>query len=233
MNDVFSIERFLGVIPKLIPYIGISIKIVLYGLVVGSILGIIVAVLRIKRIPVINQILSVYISFMRGTSMLVQLMLIYYGLPVFLKSLFGIDINSWDKMLFVYMTFILNEGAFLGELFRAAIESVPVDQTEAGYSVGLTGPQTFIRIVLPQAVKTAIPGYGVDIIGMFHNTSIAFTLGVVDLVGRAKTLGTASGHELEAYAFVAVIYIVISILLRVLFYVLDKKYSFGREGVKN
>ncbi|MBR1742779.1 MAG: amino acid ABC transporter permease [Lachnospiraceae bacterium] len=230
MEHIFSFERLWKVIPQLTPYIGISIRIVLYGLVLGSLLGMVVAVIRIKRIPVIHQILSVYISFMRGTSMLVQMMLIYYGLPMLLLAV-GIDINSWDKMTFVYMTFILNEGAFLGELFRAAIESVPAEQTEAGYSVGLTGAQTFLRIVLPQAVKTAIPGYGVDVIGMFQNTSIAFTLGVVDLIGRAKTIGTAMGHELEAYVYVAFLYIVVSILFRILFHWIDKRYSFGREGV--
>ena len=230
MGKIFSWERLWRVIPQLNPYISISLRIVISGLVFGSILGILVAFLRIKKIPVIDQILSVYISFMRGTSMLVQMMIIYYGLPILLKSVFGIDINSWDKLIFVKLTFILNEGAFLGELFRAGIESVPADQTEAGYSINMSGIQVFFRIVLPQAIKAVIPGYGVDVVGMFHNTSIAFTLGVIDLVGRAKTIGEASGHLLEAYVYVAFLYVSVSIIIRLLFHFIEKKVSFGREG---
>lgn len=230
MKNIFSWDRLWKVIPQLNPYIGVSFRIVLSGLVFGTLLGLAVAVLRIKKILIINQILSVYISFMRGTSMLVQLMIIYYGLPLLLKGTIGVDINSWDKLMFVKATFILNEGAFLGELFRAAIESVPAEQREAGYSINLTGPQVFFRIVLPQAVKTAIPAYGVDVIGMFHNTSIAFTLGVIDLVGRAKTIGIGTGHLMEAYVYVAFIYIIVSIILKLLFYLLDRKFTFGTEG---
>lgn len=231
MADLFDINRLWKVIPQLTPYLTITFQIVLVGLIAGSILGILVAVLRMRKIPVLHQILSVYISFMRGTPMLAQMMVIYYGLPIFLYSVFGIDINSWEKLTFVELTFILNEGAFLGELFRSAIEAVPYDQTEAGYSVGLTGTQTFFRIVLPQAVKTAIPAYGVDIVGMFHNTSIAFMLGVIDFVGRAKTIGIATDHVLEAYMYVAIVYIVVSILLRLFFKQIDQKFSFGK-GVK-
>lgn len=232
MTNLFSASRFLAAIPKILPYMGVTFHIVIVAVVLGSLLGLLVAVLRIKRIPVIQQILSVYISFMRGTPMLVQLMIVYFGLPLFIKGLTGIDINLWTKVIFVDITFVINEGAFLGEIFRGAIQAVPYEQTEAGYSVGLGRVQTFVQVVLPQSVKIALPAYGVDIIGIFHNTSIAFLIGVIDIVGRAKSIGIATGHALEAYIFVAIIYIAVSILLRVLFYKINETYSFDLKGGK-
>lgn len=230
MTNLFRFSRFLDAIPKILSYMGTTFHIVIVAVVLGSLLGLLVAVLRINRIPVIHQLLSVYISFMRGTPMLVQLMVVYFGLPVLIKALTGIDINSWTKIIFVDITFVINEGAFLGEIFRGAIQAVPYEQTEAGYSVGLNRVQTFLRIVLPQSVKIALPAYGVDIIGVFHNTSIAFLIGVIDIVGRAKSIGVATGHALEAYLFVAIIYIVVSILLRLLFHKINETYSFDWKG---
>ena len=231
--DFFSFERLINNIPKILPYVSVTFRIVIVGLVVGSLLGLIVAGLRINKIPVINQVLGVYISFMRGTPMLVQMMLLYYGLPMLLIGLTGWDINSWDKLRFVELTFIINEGAFLGELFRASIESVPYEQTEAAYSVGLNRFQAFTRIVLPQAFRIVLPAYGTDIIGMFHNTQIAFLLGTVDLIGRAKSLGVASGHVIESYIIVAAIYIICSVVLRFAFAYFDKKLSYGRGLAAN
>lgn len=183
MQELFDFQRFTKAVTQLIPYFYITLQIVLVAVSAGSLLGLLVAVLRIKKIPVIHHILSVYISFMRGTPMIIQMLLIYYALPGILWTTLGIDIGFWQKLTFVELTFVLNEGAFLGEIFRSAIEAVPYSQTEAGYSVGLTGFQTFLRIVLPQALRIALPAYGVDVIGIFHNTSIAFMLGVVDMIG--------------------------------------------------
>ncbi|MBP3196222.1 MAG: ABC transporter permease subunit, partial [Butyrivibrio sp.] len=109
--------------------------------------------------------------------------------------------------------------------FRGAITSVPYIQTEAGFSIGMTGVQTFTRIVLPQAFKVAIPHYGVDLVGVFQNTSLVFTLGVVDILGKAKTLGAATGHTLEGYVAATVIYITFSLLLKGAFILIEKKLA--------
>lgn len=193
----------------------------------GTILGILVAVLRIKKVPVVKQFLSVYISFMRGTPLLVQMMIAFYGLPLafgnLFQTLFGINLNRVGPEIYVIIAIVLNEGAFLGEIFRGAITSVPAVQTDAGYSIGMTGTQVFFRIVFPQAVKVALPHYGVDFIGVFHNTSLVFLLGVVDILGKAKTMGTATGHTLEGYIAVTIIFILISLLLKGTFTLIEKK----------
>ena len=229
MTDIFSWNRFFDNIPKILPYLSVTVKIVLFATVFGILLGIITAIIRINKIPVLNQIMGIYISFMRGTPMLVQMMLVYYGLPAILEGLFQWNINRWDKVLFVYITFALNQGAFLSEIFRSAILAVPSGQSEAGYSVGMTRIQTFKNIVLPQAVRVALPGFGTDFIGLFQNTSLAFLIGVVDVMGRAKTIGTATKHVIEAYVFIALLFTVVSIVMQLGFISADKKLNYKNE----
>lgn len=228
MVDLFRWNRFFENIPKILPYLSVTFQIVLYATIFGVILGILVAVVRIKKVPIVNQIIGIYVSFMRGTPMLVQMLVIYYGLPIFIENLSGIDINRWDKIVFVYITFALNQGAFLSEIFRSAILSIPVGQTEAGYSVGLTKLQTLRRIVLPQAARIAFPSFGSDLVGLFQNTSLPFLIGVVDIMGRAKTIGSATKHVIEAYVFIALLYIFISFVTKYIFYVVDKRLTYGR-----
>ncbi len=227
MGNYFSIERFLNVFPKIISNLSVNFHIVFWSMLLGTILAVFVAVLRLKKIPVISQIISVYISFMRGTPLLVQMMIAFYGIPLLLgtvfMNIFGINLNRIEPAIFVEIAIILNEGAFLGEIFRGAITSVPVVQAEAGYSIGMTGAQTFRRIVLPQAFKVALPHYGADFVGVFQNTSLVFTLGVVDVLGKAKTLGAATGHALEGYIAATIIYVSFSLLLKGAFLLLEKK----------
>lgn len=229
MQDLFVWERFFDNIPKILPYLSVTFSIVACATGFGILLGLLVAIVTIKKIPVLNQLFKVYVSFMRGTPMLVQLMLIYYGLPVLLDSVLGTDINrGWDKIIFAYITFILNQGAFISAIFYSAITSISIGQTEAGLSVGLSEFQTLRRIILPQMVRIALPPFGSDLVGLFQNSSLVFLIGVTDIMGRAKTIGSATKHVLEAYLFVAVIYVAVSLVVRLIFYYLNKTLEFGR-----
>lgn len=229
MQDLFKWERFFNNIPKILPYLSVPFSIVIYASFFGILLGLLIAIVNIKKTPVLNQIFKVYVSFMRGTPMLVQLMLVYYGFPLLFDSAFGTNINrDWNKIIFAYITFILNQGAFISAIFYSAITSIPVGQTEAGLSVGLSEFQTFRRIVLPQMVRVALPPFGSDLVGLFQNSSLVFLIGVTDIMGRAKTIGSATKHVIEAYLFVAIIYITISLIVRLIFYYLNKKLEYGR-----
>jgi L-cystine transport system permease protein len=232
MGSYFDGTRFVTRIGQILPYVFVNFRMVFWAMLLGTILAVFVAILRIKKIPVVNQLLLVFISFMRGTPLLVQMCLAFYGIPIVFGKLFlnvfGINLNRFDAYIFVIIAFILNEAAFLGEIFRSAILAIPILQTEACYSIGMTKSQTLFRVVLPQAVHVAIPQYGADLIGVFHNTSIAFTLGVLDMMARAKTLGVSTGHTIEGFVVVALIYIVISLSLKGLFKLLEKKLEFGR-----
>lgn len=231
MADFFSWKRFIENIPKILPYLPVTFQIVFYATIAGTLLGIGIALIRINKVWFLSQMAGVYVSFMRGTPMLVQILVVFYGMPVIVLALTGMDINRWDKIIFVYIAYALNQGAFLSEIFRSSILSIPQGQSEAGYSVGLTRFQTFTRIILPQAARIAVPGFSFDFVALFQGTSIAFLVGVVDVMGRAKTIGTATKHVLEAYIFIAILFIAISLLVKAFFARLDKKLAYGRRGM--
>ncbi len=229
MSELFQWDRFYENIPKIVPYLSVTFAIVITATLLGVLLGIVIALINMRKVPILHQFFKIYVSFMRGTPMLVQLMLVYYGLPVLIDSAFGTNINrEWGAIIFAYITFILNQGAFLSAIFYSAITSIPYGQTEAGLSVGLTEVQTFKRIILPQMVRVTLPPFGSDLVGLFQNSSLVFLIGVTDIMGRAKTIGTATKHVLEAYIFVAIIYIIISLIIRGIFRYLNDKLEFGR-----
>jgi len=233
MDKLFGWERFCENIPQTLPYLSVTFRIVVYATGFGVLLAAFIVLAELKKIPVLNPFFKVYVSFMRGTPMLVQLMIIYYGIPALIDPVFGTNINrGFSAVTFAYITFILNQGAFLSAIFYGAITSIPYGQTEAGFSVGLTELQTFRRILLPQMVRIALPPFGSDLVGLFQNSSLVFLIGVTDIMGRAKSIGAATKHVLEAYVFVVIIYIVISLTIRLLFYYLNTKLEYGREGVK-
>lgn len=228
INDLFNWERFFSNIPRILPALAVTFKIVFVVIIIGTLWGLLVALIQLKRVPVLYQISKVYVSFFRGTSMLVQLLLIYYGLPRLLDNLLGTNINqTWGKLIFVYITFVLNEGAFLSAIFYGAITSVNAGQFEAGYSVGLTHFQTFRRIILPQAIRGALPPFGSEFIGLFQSTSLVYYIGVTDVLSKARAVGAGLGHYLEAYLVVAVLFVVISALIRAVFSYLNRHLDYN------
>lgn len=228
MSDLFSWERFNSAFPKLIESLPVTLGIVIVAVIFGVLLGLVIALIRVHQVPILSPLCRVYVSFMRGTSIFIQMLIIYYGLPILIDSIFHIDINRLEKIIFVYITFSLNTGASLSEVFRSSILAVPSSQSEAAYSVGLSGWQTFIRIILPQATRIAIPSLGAELIALFQNTSLVFLIGIIDVMGRAKTIGSATMHSLEPYLGATLIYVVISLIIKAIFTLIDRKLTFGR-----
>lgn len=230
IRELFSWERFVICFPKIVPALSVTFQIVFVVIVIATALGIAVALIQIRKIPILYQISKVYVSFFRGTSMLVQLLLIYYGLPVIIDQILGTDINqTWGKMIFVYIAFGLNEGAFLSAIFYGAITSVPVGQMEAGYSAGLTRLQTYRRIILPQAVRIALPSFGADLIGSFQGTALVYYIGVVDVLGKARMVGANMKHYLEPYLVVAILFVIISLVIRGCFAWISSRLDYGKS----
>ncbi|MCR5623036.1 MAG: amino acid ABC transporter permease [Treponema sp.] len=216
MGEFFSWQRVFENFPRLVAKLPITFEIVLVAFAVGLTLGIILSFVELKRIPVLTQLLDVFISFERGTPLLVQMLVMYYGLPLVLEGLFGIDTRSWEKLTFVIITYTLNQAAFLSQDFRGAILSIPAGQKEAALACGLTPLQTAVRIVLPQSVRIAVPSIGLELIGLFQNTSLVSMVGVIDILGRAQSLGNLTSHTFESYLIVAFVFVVISLLLTAL-----------------
>lgn len=212
MGDYFDFKLIFEYLPELLSRLHITLILLFTATLIGLIIGAAIALIRLYKIPVLNQISIVFVSFMRGTPILVQMFIVYYGLPKVLL-LIGFDINRWDKFIFVILTYGLNMAAFVAEIIRGAIISVPIGQTEAAYAAGLMRLQTFYRIVAPQALLAALPSLSVNIVGLLQDTSIAFSLGIIDVMGQAKVIGARTYHTLESYAGAALIFLVLCIVL--------------------
>ena len=165
LSSIFRFSDMLEYFPKILSRFPVTLLIVVVSVAGGLVLGFILAAARIFKIPVLRELAALYISFVRGTPILVQLFVVYYGLPLLVAPL-GVDINHWSK-LFVLVTYLLNDGAFMSEIIRSSIESVPKGQREAAASVGLTTFQAYKRIIIPQAFKIAAPSFGTRVIGSF------------------------------------------------------------------
>jgi L-cystine transport system permease protein len=222
MGNYFNINLIFQYLPQLLSRLHITLLIVLSATAIGLIFGIILALFRVYKVPVLNQISIIYISFMRGTPILVQMFIVYYGLPMLLMKI-GININRWDKLYFVIITYGLNAAAFKAEMIRAAIVNIPIGQVEAAYSVGMTKLQAFARIIAPQSVIIILPTLGITLVGLLQDTSLAFTLGIIDVMGKVNAIAANTYRSLEGYVSAAIIFFILSILLEQLFSGIEKK----------
>lgn len=216
----FEVQYFLEVFPSLIKYIPLTIGLAVLSMILAIMMGLIIALITNKRIPVIYQLLNIILSFFRGTPMLVLLFLIYYGLPQLFPS-FSV-INSITAAI---IGLSVKNAAYLSEIFRAALKSVDEGQLEACLSVGMTRIQSLFRIILPQAIRNAIPATGNIFIGVIKETSLAFTLGVVELFAQGKMMASASLRYFETYLAVAIIYWVLTIIYSNLQELMERKMS--------
>lgn len=230
VGDFFSFQRVIEYFPKVLSRLPVTINIVLVSISIAMVLGTCIAIVRIKKIMILNQLAAIYVSFVRGTPILVQLFLVYYGMPLLIAGIVGSNITSdWNKLIFVYIAYGLNEAGFLSEHIRAAILSVPVGQAEAGYSIGLSTSQTFSRIIAPQAFRVLLPGFSAMLVGLLPATSLAYMLGVMDMMGKVKAIGTVTFHTLEGYFSAAIIFVVASFILEQVFNRLLKRLDYGRR----
>jgi L-cystine transport system permease protein len=230
--QAFDIGFVFTAIPTILKALPLTIMILTLSLFFGTILGLLTTVMKLKKNPVSSAIATFYVSFIRGTPPLLQLYLVYYGLPSVLKAV-GIDINDWDKVFFAIVTFSMNSGAYLSEVMRSAYLSVDKGQQEAAFSVGMGSIQAFKRIIFPQAFAIALPNLGNTVIQLFKETSLAFIIGVNDIMGEAQLI-IARGYgvkQFETFIAVSLIYWGICIAMEKSFYSLEKMYKKGHKEI--
>lgn len=222
MENAFDMNMIGDFVPTLSAYLPVTLYILTLSLFFGFVLGLFLALPRIYNIPIVNQLAKVYISFFRGTPIMVQLFIVFYGIPA-LTGLIGIDTSKMDPFYAAVATYALSNAAAAAEIIRAGVGSVDKGQTEAAYSIGLSGSQAFRRIVLPQALVQAFPNMGNMVISSLKDTSLAFSIGVMDMSGRGQTLITSSNHSLEVYIALSIVYYAVAVLFEWLFQVAEKR----------
>ena len=191
-------------LPVLLGYLPLTIFMALVGMVCALVLASLMAVERVLRVPVLDLFVRVFISFFRGTPLLVQLFLFYYGLPQVLSFL-----TTINGVTATIMGLTLHFSAYMAESIRAAILGVDRSQWEAAQAVGMTQGQMMRQIILPQAARVAAPTLVNYFIDMIKGTSLAFTLGVTELMGATQKEAAGSFLYFEAFLVVAAIYWVI------------------------
>ncbi|MEZ8826241.1 amino acid ABC transporter permease [Vibrio amylolyticus] len=197
----FDIHYMIELIPILLKYLGTTMEMATWGLVFSLAFAIVLANIRVFKVPVFDQLSQLYISFFRGTPLLVQLFLLYYGLPQIFPIFIGLDAFSA-----AVIGLTLHFAAYMAESIRAAIIGIDRSQMEASLSVGMTSTQAMRRIILPQATRIALPSLMNYFIDMIKSTSLAFTLGVAEIMARAQMEASSSFRFFEAFLAVALIY---------------------------
>ncbi len=184
-------------------------------------LGVVVALCRMSRFRVVSAIAQFYISVLRGTPLMLQLMAIMFG-PYYL---FGLQMGPDWKYIACDIGFILNYAAYFGEIYRSGIQSIPRGQYEAANVLGYSRTQTFMKIVLPQVIKRILPAMGNEIITLVKDTSLAFVLGIAEMFSQAKALA-AREVSMIPYALAALIYWVFCLLIEFVLNRVEKKLDY-------
>ena len=184
-------------------------------------LGVVVALARMSRFKPLSLVARFYISILRGTPLMLQLMAIMFG-PYYL---FGLQMGSDWKYWACDIGFILNYAAYFGEIYRSGIQSIPRGQYEAANVLGYSRAQTFMKIVLPQVIKRILPAMGNEIITLVKDTSLAFVLGIAEMFSQAKALAAREVSMLP-YAIAALIYWVFCLLIEFVLGKVEKKLDY-------
>ncbi|MFC4799956.1 amino acid ABC transporter permease [Neobacillus sp. GCM10023253] len=192
-----------------------TIPLTIISFIVGIILAVLTALARISQGKVLRGIAGVYVSAIRGTPLLVQLFIIFYGLP-------NVGITL-DPFLSAVIGFSLSVGAYASEIIRAAILSIPKGQWEAGYSIGMTYAQALKRIILPQAARVSVPPLSNSFISLVKDTSLASLVLVTEMFRRAQEIASRNYEFLLVYTEAALIYWVICFFLSVLQQYMEKR----------
>ncbi len=193
---------------------GYTLLIVAVSLVIGGALSLPLAVARANRTPVANQIIWGYVYVFRGTPLLVQLYLIYYGLGQFeaVRDSFLWTVLK-DPLWCTLITFVLNTAAYTTEIFRGAIEAIPYGEVEAAKACGMSSWLRTTRIVLPNALRRALPAYSNEIIFMVHGSVVASTVTIVDILGAGRILNAKYYLAYEGFLAAAVLYMILVLFI--------------------
>ena len=192
---------------------------------VGSLpLGVLIALARMSRFKPLAWITRLYISFMRGTPLMLQLMALMFG-PYYV---FGLQLGSDWKLWACSIGFILNYAAYFAEIYRSGIQSIPRGQYEAAEVLGYSKSQTFLHIVLPQVFNRVLPAMGNEIITLVKDTSLAFVLGILEMFTQAKAIA-ASQVSMLPYIIAAAIYWGFSVIVEVVLHRIEKRMDYYHD----
>lgn len=228
LNFTFLIKTFFVALSGVPTALLITAVAMLVALPVGFLL----ALTRVNNLRIVGRLAQVYVSFVRGTPVIVQIFIIYNSMPLLLKNMFmamGIDINIYDvnPIWYAFVVFSLNTAAVLTEVFRSALETVDHGQLEAAKSVGLTTVQSYIRIVIPQMLACALPNICTATTNLIKATSLGFAMSLREITLRTKVAANVGYNYVEAYIDIFLVYLIVCGLVELGFKLYEKRLRVG------
>ncbi|WP_217589647.1 amino acid ABC transporter permease [Lentibacillus saliphilus] len=215
-------ELFIETIPGYKDAIINTINITLLGLLIGLGIGLFFAFLKVSKLKVLNIIADMYIYLVRGTPLIVQIFILYFGLVQF------VDLG---RLLSGGIALGIHNGAYIAEIFRGSIQSIDRGQTEAARSLGMTSTMSMRRIVLPQALRRAIPPLGNQFIIALKDSSLVAFIGFQDLFNRAQRIQSSTGMAMESYIIVGIYYLILVLILTFIVNRIERALSKSERGV--
>lgn len=220
-------ERLIGILVSsflkiLVPGIKVTIPLTILSFALSFVLGLILAIVQVANIKILKQVAFIYIWIFRGTPLIVQLFIIFFGFPSI-----GIMIDAFPAAV---LAFGLNLAAYNAEVFRSAILAIPEGQLEAAYMIGLSYPQAMARVVLPQSFPIAFPSLFNNLISLLKDTSLASSITVIELFTSAQQIAARTYEPFALYLEAAFIYLIFSTLLTMLQSYLEKKLVFKSKN---
>ena len=222
-------ERILEIIISsftkiLLPGLTVTIPLTILAFSFAIIIGTAIALIRFANIKILKDLCRFYVWIIRGTPLLVQLYVVFYGFPKI-----GI---VWNPFVCAVVVFALNEGAYCSETIRGSLQAIPIGQIEAGYCVGMSYLQIMFRIVLPQALRSAVPALMNSLIGMVKDTSLAANITVAEMFMTTQRIVARTYEPLVLYIEVAMVYLLFSTILTYVQQIVEKKLN-AQVGQKN
>ena len=186
-------------------------------------LGLVVALARMSKNAILRNITRIYISVLRGTPLMLQLLVVYFG-PFYI---FGVSISSGYRFWAVIIAFSINYAAYFAEIYRGGIESMPVGQYEAARVLGYSESQIFLKIILPQVIKRIIPSITNEVITLIKDTSLAFSIAVTEMFTVAKAIAS-SEKTMVSYIAAGIFYYVFNFIVAMIMEAIEKKLNYYR-----
>ena len=216
MDMNLNVDLMINSLPLLITGAGITIQITAISVGLGLVIGMFVGIARISNVKLLRWLAAIYIDFLRGTPLLVQIFLIYFALPVILEQ-------RVDPFIAAITACGINSGAYIAEIFRAGIQAIDEGQMEAGRSLGMTWVQTMRYIIVPQAFKNIVPPLGNEFIALLKDSSLVSVIGFEELTRRGQLIIARTYGSLEIWISVAIIYLVMTLTISRLVAYLEKR----------
>lgn len=218
----FQFDFFINVFREILPYLKYTILIAIAAFFLSIIFSLIISTCMILNVKGLSKFFKLYISFFRSTPLISQLFFFYFGLPQIFEG-----ISKLNSMTVLILILSMNEAAFMAEIIRGAFSSIPKGQLDAAKSIGMTTKQAMQHVIIPQAIRIALPGLSNSMICLTKGSAVGFTVGVMEMMTAAKIVTARTYRTMEVYVAVLFIYWAIVVVITKFQTRLEKRLNRG------